>query len=374
MKRTVCTTIIATLFVALLFTACNADASAGLFRQLADAKAPVGIRYRQIIGKDATDLYYLTDNGIYKSTGPSSTIVRENAKGSPVLEAYLDVTGANNYLIYLINTNDGAMVYRYNQSNKDDDNMRVTSTLTSCKIKALLPNGSILVQGLSGGKNAYAVITHDYENDTVKSEVVFDDLDGFALDGILFQSGLQQVSTNFILSFVNSSKEYKHFFNNKTNEIKLNSSLAAYTIETKLYLLTKNGALYGSDVPAGSTTATSMGKNSKMYPSNAFLYAVTDGSTTHLLTKSSNSEEGIYVFSFTKGSNAADSASGFAIKEGYARQMNNVSIVSAFEKTPGVILVATERNGMFDLTINAANANKNDTSNGSSSGPENYTI
>ena len=84
MKRTLTCILTITTLLTLLFTSCNADASAGLFKQLADAKKPVEIRYRQIIGKDGTDLYFLTNDGIYKTDGNTTTTIRGNKKGHPV--------------------------------------------------------------------------------------------------------------------------------------------------------------------------------------------------------------------------------------------------------------------------------------------------
>ncbi|MGI6490150.1 MAG: hypothetical protein ACOXZ7_06415 [Sphaerochaeta sp.] len=49
--------------------------------------------------------------------------------------------------------------------------------------------------------------------------------------------------------------------------------------------------------------------------------------------------------------------------------MSNVNIVSAFEKSAGNLLIATEKNGMFDITITDAA-----TGEGSSAGPEDYTL
>ncbi|MDD4450787.1 MAG: hypothetical protein PHS76_08775, partial [Sphaerochaeta sp.] len=53
----------------LVITGCNADASAGLFRQISESTKPVGIQYKQLLGLDATKtvLYYSTTKGIYKS-------------------------------------------------------------------------------------------------------------------------------------------------------------------------------------------------------------------------------------------------------------------------------------------------------------------
>ncbi|HQB91264.1 MAG TPA: hypothetical protein PLW59_08670, partial [Sphaerochaeta sp.] len=186
MKRTLTCILTITTLLTLLFTSCNADASAGLFKQLADAKKPVEIRYRQIIGKDDTDLYFLTNDGIYKTDG---TTIRGNKKGHPVYEAYIDKSPATHYIIYLINDGGTAKVYRFDPSGNPDPEMTFGTSLVEPKIKHLLPNGKVVVQGKKSGANAFAIIEYDYSAESIVSEAVFDDLDGYGLDSILFMSG-----------------------------------------------------------------------------------------------------------------------------------------------------------------------------------------
>ena len=373
MKRTLTCILTITTLLTLLFTSCNADASAGLFKQLAEAKKPVDIRYRQIIGWNAAQdtLFFLTNDGIYSydKTTNITTTVRENEKGHPVYEAYLDTFYG--LIIYLINDGGNAEVHRYNLANKNDAKMTLGSSLSGPKVKHLLPNGEIVVQGKKAGTNAFAVITYNYDTGSSVSEVVFEDLDGYGLDSILFMSGNQQDSPDFMISFVDGDKNYKHYYQAQGNAVTLGSSLASFSIEnSKLYLLTKDGKLYGSAVPSLSVvTATRMIDTEKSYQGNAFMYAVTDNvaNKTYLITKSNTANEAMYVFSLTKG--AIDTATGSEVNTGYAKQMSNVNIVSAFEKATGKLLIATEKNGMFDITITDAA-----TGEGSSAGPEDYTL
>ncbi len=367
MKRTLACILTITTLLTLLFTSCNADASAGLFKQLADAKKPVVIRYRQIIGKDGADLYFLTNDGIYKTDGNTTSTVRENKKGHPVYEAYIDKSTATHYIIYLINEDDNAVVYRWNLNNNEDEKMKNVSSLKldEIKIKHLLPNGGIVVQGKKSSKDAFSIITHNYSTDTSGSEVVFDDLDGYGIDSILFMSGKQQDPAEFIISFV-KGKSFKHYYNTQANEVSLASSLAGFSvIGANLYLITRDGNLYGSAIPSGSTTPTLMKKLSKEFPSNAFIYGVSSGTDTHLITKTTTANEALFVVSIDN-TNAVDTT---VVSTGYASQMSNVNIVSAFEKAAGSLLVATEKNGMFDITITDAA-----TGEGSTAGPEDYTL
>ncbi len=367
MKRTLTCILIITTLLTLLFTSCNADASAGLFKQLAEAKKPVDIRYRQIIGTDGSDLYFLTNDGIYKTDGTTTTTVRKNEKGHPVYEAYLDAD--NDLIFYLVNDGGTAKVYRFDPSGNPDQEMAFGTSLVEPKVKHLLPNGKVVVQGKKSGANAFAIIEYDYSAESIVSEAVFDDLDGYGLDSILFMSGNQQDSPDFMISFV-KDKEHKHYYQTQANEVSLASSLAGFWINgTNLYLITRDGNLYGSAIPSGSTTPALLKKLSKEYPSNAFIYGFSSGTDTHLITKTTTANEALFVVSIDN-TNAVDTT---VVSTGYAKQMSNVNIVSAFDKTtvPATpnLLIATEKNGMFDITItNAA------TGAGTSVGPENYSL
>jgi hypothetical protein len=88
----------------LVITGCNADASAGLFRQISESTKPVGIQYRQILGKPATDLYFTTSEGISFTTGTTTTQIKTNTADSRNLAAYVD--NANSRVLFLINDPD----------------------------------------------------------------------------------------------------------------------------------------------------------------------------------------------------------------------------------------------------------------------------
>jgi len=382
MKRTLACILTITTLLTLLFTSCNADASAGLFKQLADAKKPVVIRYRQIIGKDGADLYFLTNDGIYKTDGKTTSTVRENKKGHPVYEAYIDKSTATHYIIYLINDGGTAKVYRFDPSGNPDPEMTFGTSLVEPKIKHLLPNGKVVVQGKKSGKNAFAIIEHNDTDDTsdISKEVLFEDLDGYGIDSILFMSGKQQDPAEFIISFVTSGGSYKHYYTEgttaKTYELTLNKNknLAGFwTNGTSLYLITKDGNLYGSSIVAGVPAApTHMKDLSRQFPSNAFIYGTSDGTNTHLITKTTTANEALFVVSFADDT-IPTPVNTKVVSTGYASQMSNVNIVSAFDKTtvPATpnLLIATEKNGMFEITItNAA------TGAGTSVGPENYSL
>lgn len=368
MKRTLTCILTITTLLTLLFTSCNADASAGLFKQLADAKKPVEIRYRQIIGKDDTDLYFLTNDGIYKTDGRNTTTtVRENKKGHPVYEAYLDTT--NDLIIYLINDEGNAEIHQMETDGSDDVPLTTTDAEDmdpGWKMKQLLANGLFVIKGTTpSSDNSFLLAQYNSTPpEQYDKKILMDIPSGYDRDAVLQMSGRQHwgiggltaSTAPLILSFVTSGGSYEHyytdgaFFHQLTS---LDKSLAGFwTNGTSLYLITKDGNLYGSVVPAGpgSTAPTPMKDLSRQFPSNAFVYGMSSGGTTYLITKTTTANEALFVVSIDN-TNAVDTT---VVSTGYASQMSNVNIVSAFEKAAGSLLVATEKNGMFDITITDA--------------------
>ncbi len=354
MKRTLTCILTITTLLTLLFTSCNADASAGLFKQLADAKKPVEIRYRQIIGKDGTDLYFLTNDGIYKTDVNTTTTVRENKKGHPVYEAYLDTT--NDLIIYLINGGGNAEIHQMKTDGSGD--IKLTTTVAEdldagWKMKQLLANGLFVIKGTDTVGQTDSFLVAEYQNGPpaeYDKKVLLDDLPGYDRDAVLQMSGRQHwgiggfndttFNAPMILSFVTSGGSYEHYYT--------------------------DGAFF-HQLP-GSTAPTPMKDLSRQFPSNAFVYGMSSGGTTHLITKTKTANEALFVVSFADDT-ITTPVNTKVISTGYASQMSNVNIVSAFEKSAGNLLIATEKNGMFDITITNAS-----TGAGTSVGPENYSL
>ena len=392
MKRTLTCILTITTLLTLLFTSCNADASAGLFKQLADAKKPVEIRYRQIIGTDGANLYFLTNDGIYKTDGNSTTTVRKNEKGYPVYETYLDT--ANDLIFYLVNDGGNAEIHQMKTDGSDDVSLTTTDAEDmdpGWKMKQLLANGLFVIKGTDTVGQTDSFLVAEYQNgppaEYDKKVLLDDDLPGYDRDAVLQMSGRQHwgiggfddttFNAPMILSFVTSGGSYKHYYTEgttaKTYELTLKKNLAGFwTNGTSLYLITKDGNLYGSDITGVPTGPTHMKDLSRQFPSNAFVYGMSSGGTTYLITKTKTANEALFVVSFADDT-ITTSVNTKVISTGYASQMSNVNIVSAFDKTtvPATpnLLIATEKNGMFDITItNAA------TGAGTSVGPENYSL
>jgi len=395
MKRTFTLIFITITLLTLLFTSCNADASAGLFRQLADAKEPVGIRYKQIIGKDATHLYFLANDGIYKTNGSTTTTVKKNESNKLILETSL----VNTTITYLLN-NDNADIFSIQTDGTLDTPIAPTSSdlKVGFVVKRLLGNNVFLLQGnntMDDSKSfevtAYDVTTGNFTKKTLQAlpSTSYGLVEVMQLSGRThWELGTFNATTEkapIILSFTDGKPKdatYVHYYVDGTNLYTItapNERLAGFSMITNgaknyLYILTISGDLYGCEVIAGDMTPTIMKKSSKSYKENAFMYTVSDGSTTHIITKPQTPNTAFWVFSFDNELiDQTKPVSMTEVKEGYAKHMSNVNIVSSYEIAINKLLVATFENGMFSITIDPIAANSNFNS-GTSSASEAYQI
>lgn len=382
----------------LVVTGCNADASAGLFRQISESTKPVGIQYRQILGKPATDLYFTTSEGISFTNGTTTTQIKTNTADSRNLAAYVD--NANSRVLFLINDPDAntnsAKVRSVTTTSPYIESLDLAPTytgLTSVVTQNLYANGLFRIQGnhSSNGKT-FVLATYDDTNPSapiftkvIDFSEVGDFLNSYSIDSVLQLTGKDDNSVSstdpLIVSFTNEDGNYKHFYTNGASKelITLNTRLANFTIlNGKLYLLTTDGKLYdagSSAVGAGRdlSSVSSMISSNKVYDANAFMYGVRDagGLKNHIITKSKSSNDPLYVLSFADSSTTA---TGESIRYGYGEYLDSAEIVSTYEKGLNNLLVATAENGMFEITIIPASANSNSTGNGTSSESEDYTL
>lgn len=376
----------------LVITGCNADASAGLFRQISESTTPVGIRYRQILGISGTDIYFTTTEGIYKTDTNTTTQIKANTDDSLNRAAYLDST--NSRVLFLINNSDPdisnsiaksvSIVSPYTESL---DLAPTYATLSSVTIHNLYTNGLFMLQGThaSNGKT-FALTTYSAGsfNEVISFSAADNGLTDYSLESVLQATGketLDIATQPVIVSFVNEAGDYKHFYTlgATSHEITLNSRLANFTIiNSNLYILTIDGKLYNAGAtPVGAaidlSSASPMLDIAKVYDVNAFTYGVYDsaGSTNYIITKSNSKNDPLYVISFTNG---ATTATGKSIRYGYGEYLDSAEIVSTYEKATNDLLVATAENGMFDITVIPAFAHDDSTSNGTSSVTEAYTL
>ncbi|MFA6906813.1 MAG: hypothetical protein WCQ62_11330, partial [Sphaerochaeta sp.] len=160
----------------LVITGCNADASAGLFRQLANSREIVDVRYNQLLGQKSVapkDIYFLTDEGIHATVGETTSTrnIIANSKDKLIQSAYFDKTDT---LLYTINSKP-AKVQKYvvgtGPSPELSPSPALMTTLLSVRV---LPNGLFMLTG----KNASDTIIYAL----VDSGDINTDISGFSSD------------------------------------------------------------------------------------------------------------------------------------------------------------------------------------------------
>lgn len=378
-KNTITISIALLLLLLALLTACNADASAGLFRQIADSRAPIGIVYKQLLALDTSGidtLYYRTDEGIYKTDLATRTQMKASVKGSIIQAAYY---AGSDTVLYI--TNDSNEVKGTDNLTYSPTNAAIITTNDRFVLKNLYANGMVMLKGdaTSDPAKTQFVLTK-YDN---SPSLVFPVLDGYGLDSVLQMSGREPepMTATFplLISFVNLDGTYIHYSYDGTTLVTLtgmsSKKIAAFSVVgTELYALTSDGEVYGGTF--GLAPMTFMYNSSKEYDTYAFFYSVSDGTTTHLISKTRNKNEALFVFSFPKGSTTTNVTT-TNIKSGYAEYLDTADIVSALYlgSTVGVsdtLLVATNDNGLYKISINYASANSDSTANGTSTKSEEY--
>ncbi len=397
------------LILPLLFSSCNADASAGLFRQIAESTAPIDIVYSQLLGVDnpvGTKLFYAAEGGLFSTDGTVRTTLVESTDEQLIRFAYYDPTTSK--IAYLTNYNDD---YEENHFSNILDiidvtgsNPAATITLTDSAyltedtaIKHLYQNGLVrlLINENIDSLVKYTSAT-GASSGSVADVINFDEAAyaNYDFDSLLQMTGFEteplSTAAPIIISFVEDDGDtsYLHYFydGNSTDTLfqitntELNEKrIANFFLDTTyLYILTTDGILYGGVYTSSSILATismtEMYSSSNTYASTAFMYGVTDGTTIHLITKTTSINDALSVFSFPKGSTASDVTDTVSVKYGYGEYLDTASIVSALHRSivgdTYTLLVATQNNGLFRLTIDAAKANLNNETNGDSSESE----
>jgi len=343
-----------------MLLSCNADATAGLFRQISESKAPVGIVYKQIVGIDSSSsqkaLYFLTDEGLYKSDGTSSSRLVANAEENIISTAYLDTTAAK----VVFQTNDGTKkLYSYNLITGALDSAAIADFSTFDFVK-LLPNGLVLTKD---GSDAFALYKYTDVNAAVVS---IGTLPGFGVEAVLQPSGTkhQDLSTTPLLVSLTDGSDYKHYYVSGSGSSSTATALPAATEDIRyasmtvinnsgaiyIYMLTYEGALYGASSVTGPFTLMHTA-STKSYEKHAFMYAYSDGATTDLITKPKGINEPLYVISFNDNTVDTTGVSAEPIRDGYGVYLDAVEIVDSYEKSDGTLLIATLNNGMYGIDI-----------------------
>lgn len=357
-KKFILTSIALSLLISFMLLSCNADATAGLFRQISNASAPVGIVYKQIVELDSGTLYYLTDDGLYKTDGSSSTRLVANEEGEIIQTAYYD-KGVEK-VIYQTNDNTGK-IYSYDLASNTKESTPISDFSAFDYVK-LLPNGLVL----TGVEDVFALYDYDDAAAIVKT---IGSHAGYGVDAVLQLSGKEHMTvsaTNPLLISLTDGSDYRHFYYDGATA-ELNTSTSGFRfasmafINTKIYLLTDDGDLYATATPSASTF-DDVHKTNKSYKENAFMYGYYDSanSVTKLITKPAGINDALYEINI----HASDTVTANNVDDGYGKYLDAAEIKDSYEKDAGKLLVATSNNGMFEINL-ATNT---------SSSAENYTL
>lgn len=353
--------------ITLLFTACNADATSGLFRTAAEAREALTIKYMQVVGrKGANDtLYFLTREGLFvKDTNAKAAelIVTSKEDNRVQSAAYLN---DKIKLLYKTDKNDGSL-FEYDPVTKASTPLPIPAApVTDFR---LMPNGKVVLKGASNS-GEFWIVANDklgsYNADGIKVTAG----EGFDFYGLFTPSNYEKSDANkgFLLSFVKSGSpnEYKNYYYDGTNVNPVNNTLGPIAnfavVGIDLYVLTTEGELhYLKSGDFGNSTE--LKDNAVGYERNAFFYPVDDGTNIHFITNPSSSDS-MTVLSVVKGDPKADSTTTSTIKLGYAATLKDTHIVSSLQLDGETFLVATEKHGMYSVKVDKVNVNKNDGTN-----------
>ncbi len=354
--------------ITLLFTACNADATSGLFRTAAEAREALTIKYMQVVGrKGANDtLYFLTREGLFvKDTNAKAAelIVKSVEDNRVQSAAYLN---DKIKLLYKTDKNDGSL-FEYDPVTKASTPLPIPAAPMITDFR-LMPNGKVVLKGASNS-GEFWIVANDklgsYNADGIKVTAG----EGFDFYGLFTPSNYEKSDANkgFLLSFVKSGSpnEYKNYYYDGAVVKPVNNNLgpiANFTVVgMDLYILTSEGKLYylnsgDLDDPVALTNNTSG------YDRNAFFYPIDDGTNVHFITNPSSSDS-MSVFSVVKGDPKADTTKVSTIKNGYAAVLKDTFIVSSLQLDGETFLVATQKHGMYSVKVDKVKVNQNTSEN-----------
>ena len=384
------------LLVTIAFVSCNLDGTSGIFREIALSKTPLSIQYKQLLGVGGTDLYFRTAKGVERVTAAkANTSVAASTFGNIIQAAALNGTE----VLYITNNDVERADNKFNVV--DTTNLSnpistiavapadTTSITSSLSIKNLYANSMILVTGNNGGPRIFEFLKYD-SGSTAFTNTTYGEFSSvptdYDIETVIQQTAKEQDATaQMIVSFINESGDRIHYLVDPFTAL-APVSLGTQDVQianffnydaTNMFVLTTDGDLYHVDstVP----TWTSIGSSSKEYEPNAFALAINDSPDYYLITKPSSKTSAIHVFTIDIASPTANIGAGVDITSGYAKELSLATIVSAQLKlSPPIgyttLLVATEEDGMYDISINKVNADVDDSSNGSTSGAEEYTF
>jgi len=408
MKKTLAL-LLTILLLAIAFVSCNLDGTTGIFREIAQSKAPLAIRYKQLLGKDATYLYFRTATGVVRvdkaNTSTGTKTYAKDTMASSELDKIIQASAfslADTSVFYITNNTterDTCTINLVSTVDKTKSTKTASTTFITTdnlKINNLYANGMIMVEEKDGTGKLFELLKYTSPSGFDTSVAQFTlPTTGYGVQSVIQQTGHSQEAlstpySSMLISFVISSGagigEYEHYLVTTvgaskklaTNTIKVASFLHENaTVGDNIYVLSTDGKLYHAGTySAPLTTWVELNDSGKVFVANAFAYTVVNGTDYHFIAKSSVKSSNLQVFTFDKTATASSDVVRASIQLGYAKELSLTTLVSAQEKStvPSKLLVATNENGMFDITINPAFANVDDSTNGSTSEAEEYTF
>ena len=397
MKKTLAL-LLTILLLTIAFVSCNLDGTTGIFREIAQSKAPLGIRYKQLLGIN-TDLYFRTAKGVERvTTAKVNTPVASSSYENIIQSAAL--YPSDNQLLYITNNDaeqTGNLVNAKDTTTLSNPKTTIAITTTQATdiktdlaIVNLYANSMVLVTGKdASAMKVFQLLEYDGTNfNTPVASFTMTD-NAYGLYAVIQQTAKEQVlNAEMIVSFVSivdGVVARSHYLVNPsivgpptilgTENVAIANFF--YIDTTNMYVLTTDGKIYHVD-PTGPTW-TLIGSSSKSYITNAFVLAVIDGTDYHIVTKPLSKTSPLRVFTIDTTNPLANIGAGVDVKTGYAKELALADIVSAQKKTTSTatvtdLLVATHEDGMYDITITHANANDDNNTNGSTSEAEDYTF
>lgn len=390
------------LLISIAFISCNLDGTSGILWSVASSKSPLEMRYKQLLGKDDTYLYFMTEKGIERVTSPSANTRIVSSKDEYIIQAAAlwNATPGSEKVFYTTN----------NEADQDANKINVidvtgpvfvsssiypdSTNIPDIKRIKLLANSNILVLGEASGKIVFELQDYNGTAFPTSTSLLTTTLsaDDYELHAVIQQTGMEQeANAPLIISFVESSSSgsgtYQHYLVDPTSPalepiMEFNSKTIANFVVSgtadNVYILTTDGILYYAGTLADPTQKVEMKDSGSTYSKNAFVYAVDDSANYHLITKPSLTSSSLEVFSFAHAVISSTGVTETSVKSGYAKELALVDIVSAQVKatsaTVSTLYVATDVNGMYEISITHINANKDNDTNGDSSGAEEYTL
>ena len=353
--------------ITLLFTACNADATSGLFRTATQAREAIDIQYKQILGIDSFEtLYFRTVRGIFSlekgKSASNAQLIVASKEGNIVGETALTTDGK---ILYKTSKSD-VTIYEYTSGGAPT---AYTPTDSKITLTRLMPNGKVVARKEANSGDFWVTDIINFPNDPIADEKV-NLVAGYDYYGLYTPSNYKDPTSNqdFLLSFINSDSEYAHHYFNGSALEPIDDSIGPIANYAKvgdnLYVLSTKGELFL--LKSGSyESADNLDESTLNFKQYGLFYPIEDAvnNKVHFIT-SPDVSDSMTVFTVDKSNpQKSTTITTNGIKFGYAATLKDTHIVSSLQLTDDSFLIATEKHGMYSVKVDPEKVNKNDSSN-----------